>query len=174
MKLDEAKADFIRTWGTLGSAWGVNRTLAQIHALLLVSPQPLDTDEIMARLKISRGNANMNLRALLDWELIYKEFRPGVRKEFFRAETDGWTVAKRIASARRKREIDPLLEALQRVVAVQATGRADQAEVRHFKSVVQGFLDLGRRAASFADLLLKADQKNLLKSLGKFLSPKSW
>ena len=69
MKLNEAKKQFLESWGLLGSQWGINRTMAQIHALLLVSDKPLTTDEIMAELNISRGNANMNLRDLVEWEL---------------------------------------------------------------------------------------------------------
>ena len=85
MELEEAKAKFIQAWGTLGSSWGINRTMSQIHALLIVSVDPLTTEEIMDQLKISRGNANMNVRALMDWGLITKELVPGERKEYFQA-----------------------------------------------------------------------------------------
>ncbi|MCB0624548.1 MAG: transcriptional regulator, partial [Saprospiraceae bacterium] len=81
MDLREGKEKFIQSWGALGSSWGVNRTMAQIHALLLISPEALSADEIMEDLMVSRGNANMNLRALIDWGLVYKELKPGERKE---------------------------------------------------------------------------------------------
>ena len=83
MQLDEAKEKFTQSWGTLGSSWGINRTMAQIHALLLVTNKPLCAEDIMASLQISRGNANMNLRALMDWGLVHKEFKTGERREFF-------------------------------------------------------------------------------------------
>lgn len=83
MELNEAKSKFINTWGMLGSQWGINRTMSQIYALLLITPGAISADDIMEQLSISRGNANMNLRALLDWGLIYKELRPWERREFF-------------------------------------------------------------------------------------------
>src|ERR1700760_3843546 len=96
MQLAEAKAKFIADWGRFGTNWGINRTMAQVHALLLISPDPLSAEEIMEELKISRGNVNMNVRDLIDWGLVFKELRPGERKEFFRAEKDIWKAAKQI------------------------------------------------------------------------------
>ena len=113
MKLDEAKEKFIQAWGTLGSNWGISRTMAQVHALLLVSPEPLSAEDVMEQLQISRGNANLNLRALIDWGLVQKELRPGERKEFFAAEKDIWKVFRQVVKERRKRELEPMLEVLQ-------------------------------------------------------------
>ncbi|MCB0678111.1 MAG: transcriptional regulator, partial [Saprospiraceae bacterium] len=112
MDLREGKEKFIQSWGALGSSWGVNRTMAQIHALLLISPEALSADEIMEDLMVSRGNANMNLRALIDWGLVYKELKPGERKEFFRAEKDMWEVVKKIITQRKKKELEPMLKVL--------------------------------------------------------------
>ena len=81
MEFKQARQKFIQSWGTLGSNWGINKTMAQIHALVLVSAKPLSTEEIMEELSISRGNANMNVRALLDWGLVEKQFVVGERKE---------------------------------------------------------------------------------------------
>ncbi len=92
MKYPEARAKFIETWGILGSQWGVNKSIAQIQAVLLISPMPLSTDDIMKELTISRGNVNMSIRTLLDWGIIYKKAIAGDRKEYFVAEknyTDG-------------------------------------------------------------------------------------
>ena len=96
MKFQEGKDKFIQAWGTLGSEWGVNRTMAQIHALLLISSEALSAQEIMDELQISLGNANMNLRALISWGLVYKQLKPGERKDFFIAEKDMWSVMKKI------------------------------------------------------------------------------
>ncbi|MDB5284737.1 MAG: transcriptional regulator, partial [Bacteroidota bacterium] len=96
MKLDEAKQNFVEAWGTLGTNWGINRTMAQIHALLLVSDEPLSTDEIMEKLDISRGNTNMNMRALIDWGLAERKVKLGERMEFFVGEKDIWRVAVKI------------------------------------------------------------------------------
>ncbi len=70
MKLEAAKQEFINSWGVLGTQWGISRTMAQIHALLLVTPDPIHAEAIMEQLQISRGNANMNLRDLMDWGLV--------------------------------------------------------------------------------------------------------
>ena len=85
MKLKKAKKQFIQTWARLGAEWGINRTMAQVHALLLATEKSLTTDNVMEELKISRGNANTNLRELMNWNLIYRETVPGERKEYFRA-----------------------------------------------------------------------------------------
>src|SRR5688500_19835214 len=107
MKLSEAKAQFIQSWGLLGAQWGVNRAMAQIHALLLIAPEPMSAEEIMEALDISRGNANMNVRELMNWGIVEKVLVPGERKEFFISEKDIWKAATAIARERKKRELDP-------------------------------------------------------------------
>src|SRR6059058_5316591 len=84
--LREARDEFVSQWGVIGSAWGVNRTMAQIHALFITAPSALSTDEVMAELKISRWNAHRNLRDLVSWGLVRSVVRKGERKEFFEAE----------------------------------------------------------------------------------------
>lgn len=120
MNYEEAKEKFIQTWGTLGSSWGISRTMAQVHALLLISPESLCTEDIMQELQISRGNANMNVRDLMDWGLVFKELKAGERREFFRAEKDIWKVAKQIIKERRKREIEPVLQILEDLKTMEA------------------------------------------------------
>jgi DNA-binding transcriptional regulator GbsR (MarR family) len=88
MKLAEAKQQFIASWGAFGTHWGINRTMAQIHALLLVSPDPLSQDDLMEQLNVSRGNANMNIRELIDWGLVDRVIIPGERKEYFLESCD--------------------------------------------------------------------------------------
>ena len=83
MALEKAKKKFIQSWASLGSNWGINKTMAQIHALFLISEEPLSTEDVMESLQISRGNTNMNIRPLIDWGLLYKEFKVGERREFF-------------------------------------------------------------------------------------------
>ncbi len=144
MEFSQAKYKFIQSWGALGSQWGINKTMAQIHALLMVSNQPLSMEEIMEDLQISRGNASMNLRALIDWGIVYKEFRQGERKEFFIAEKDLDELAVKIARERSKREIKPALKVLQEVSAIKA-GNSDEA--KHFVS----------QTSKLYDFVLKAD-----------------
>jgi DNA-binding transcriptional regulator GbsR (MarR family) len=104
MKLTDAKAQFISSWGAFGTHWGINRTMAQIHALLLISPDPITQDDIMEQLSISRGNVNMNTRDLIDWGLVERVLIPGERKEFFVAEKDIWKVSTQIIKERKKRQ----------------------------------------------------------------------
>lgn len=119
MKLEEAQERFIQAWGALASSWGINRTMSQVHALLMIAPEPMSAEEVMERLNISRGNANMNLRALIDWGLIHKELKQGDRKEYFVAEKDIWTIAMRIIQERKKRELNPVSRIIEEVSDVE-------------------------------------------------------
>jgi DNA-binding transcriptional regulator GbsR (MarR family) len=119
MEYQEAKNKFIQTWGTLGSQWGINKTMAQIHALLMVSDDSISMEDIMEELQISRGNASMNLRALMDWGIVYKEYKAGERREFFIAEKDLDELAVKIAKERSKREIKPALKILKEVSSIE-------------------------------------------------------
>lgn len=110
--LIEAQDRFIAAWGQMGAAWGISRTMAEVHALLYITGQPLNTDDIMERLQISRGNASMSLRALLDWGIVSRTHKRGDRKEYFTAEQDVWALIRAIVRERMKREIDPLLASL--------------------------------------------------------------
>ena len=119
LSYQEAKELLIQAWGTLGSSWGINKTMAQIHALLLISPESLSTEQIMADLQISRGNTNTNLRALVDWGLVHKVLKPGDRKEYFGAEKNMWETTRQISRERRKRELQPVIKVLEQVQRVK-------------------------------------------------------
>jgi len=103
---------FIRRWGEMGQTWGINRTMAEIHALLYITAQPLCTDDVMDRLHISRGNASMSLRALCDWGIIRRLHKRGERREYFESLTDVWEIFSIIAAERKRREMDPVLETI--------------------------------------------------------------
>lgn len=154
MEIQEAKEKFIQSWGALGSSWGVNRTMAQIHALLLISPEALSADDIMEELKISRGNANMNIRALIDWGLVYKELKPGERKEFFVAEKDMWEVVKNIITQRKKKELEPMLRVLDELSSVEGKGDPESEE---FSKVIKDIKLFSNKADATLDTLTKAD-----------------
>src|SRR4051812_13000181 len=108
----KAQDTFIRRWGEMGATWGINRTMAEIHALLYIVGHPLCTDDVMARLHISRGNSSMSLRALCDWGIIRRLHRLGERKEFFESLGDVWEMFSIIAAERKRRELDPVLETI--------------------------------------------------------------
>jgi hypothetical protein len=109
---DEAQTRFVEAWGRMGSVWGISRTMAEVHALLYISGESLCTDDVMERLEISRGNASMSLRALVDWGIIGREHRRGDRKEYFVADGDVWNIFRAIVRERRHVEVDALLGSL--------------------------------------------------------------
>jgi DNA-binding transcriptional regulator GbsR (MarR family) len=153
MNVREAKAKFIESWGKMASEWGINRSMAQVHALLLISPEPLTADQVMEELGIARGNANMNIRALLDWGLVHKQLRCGERKEYFYAEKDMWTVVRQIIINRKKRELDPMLRVLDEMAAVEE--KCPESE--HFCQVVRDIRKFSHKANQTLDSLVKAD-----------------
>lgn len=156
MKLEEAKRQFIQNWGVLGTQWGINRTMAQIHALLLVSPDPLSADDIMNQLKISRGNTNMNVRDLIDWGIVEKVLKPGERREYFTAEKDIWTVAMRIIRERKRREVEPILKALDQLKDVE--GGKNDKEVKMFVDTMADIQKFANQASKAVDGLAKMDE----------------
>lgn len=156
MQLEEAKEKFIQAWGALGSNWGINRTMAQVHALLLISPESLSADEIMETLNISRGNANMNLRALIDWGLVSKEHRSGERREYFFAEKDIWQVAQQVIIERRKRELKPVMKVLEEVKEVE--GDKEDQSVKAFIESVENLHNIVGQADKFLEIAIKAER----------------
>lgn len=167
MQLEEGKEKFLQAWGALGSSWGINRTMAQVHGLLLISPAALSTEEVMQELNISRGNANMNLRALIDWGLISKELRPGERKEYFVAEKDMWKVAKQVMRERRKRELEPMLRILEELRQVE-TGQGD-AQAEAFTQAIGNLYDFSNKADKTLSTMLRADEHWFLGSFMKLM-----
>jgi len=165
MKITEARQQFISQWGAFGTHWGINRTMAQIHALLMVSPDALTQDEMMEELNISRGNVNMNIRELINWGLVERQVIPGERKEFFVAEKDIWKVIRLIVKERKKRELEPMLELLNKLEEVE--GDKKDKNVKAFLDTVTGIKKLGRQADKTLDLMVKAEENwfvsNMLK-----------
>lgn len=156
MKLSEAKQQFISSWGAFGTQWGINRTMAQIHALLLVSVNPLTQDEIMEELSISRGNVNMNIRELVGWGLVDRVIISGERKEYFTAEKDIWKVATQIIKERKKRELDPMIKLLTQLENVE--GDKKDKEIQQFTQTIGSIKKLGLNADKTLDALIKAEE----------------
>ena len=156
MKLDDAKQQFILNWGVLGTQWGINRTMAQIHALLLVSPEPLSAEDIMSELKISRGNTNMNVRDLMDWGIVEKILKPGERKEFFSAEKDIWTVAMKIIRERKRREVEPILNILDQLKDIES--EKGNKEAQQFINTINDIQKFANQASKGIDGMVKMDE----------------
>lgn len=167
MKLTESKEKFINAWGTLGTSWGINRTMAQVHALLLISPEALSAEEIMEELNISRGNANMNIRTLIDWGLVFKEIKSGERKEFFVAEKDIWLVFKQIAKERRKRELEPIFKVLEEVKQVDGDKR--DRNIKAFVDTIEGIERFTKKADRTLETMIKADENWLMGTFMKMM-----
>jgi len=165
MEFEKAKNKFIQNWGILGSSWGINRTMAQIHALLLISPNVLSTEDIMDELKISRGNANMNIRALMDWGIVTKEYKVGERRDFFSADKDIWEVARLIIKERSKREVEPVLKVLSEVKKTEG----NTEEIETFKRVVGDLESFTSSLNGVVDKFVKSDKHWFYKSLLKMV-----
>jgi len=154
MELEQAKQHFIQSWGTLGSNWGVNRTMAQIHALLLVSNEPISTEDMMEELQISRGNANMNTRTLIDWGIVQKAHVPGERKEYFVTDKDVWALARQVVKQRRQREIEPMLRVIQEVKEVEGNDK----ETKEFKELIENIDNFTQKADDLMDKFICSDE----------------
>jgi DNA-binding transcriptional regulator GbsR (MarR family) len=164
MEFSEAKQRFIQAWGTLGSNWGINKAMAQIHALLLLSTEPISTEEIMEELQMSRGNVNMNLRALIDWGIVNREHKVGERKEYFTTGKDVWELAKQVSRERRRREIEPILKVLGEVQDVTGDNKKEVAE---FKRVTRDLFDFSIKVDGMIEKFSKSDQTWFYKLLMK-------
>src|ERR1700712_3811792 len=156
MTLSEAKQQFIAAWGSFGSNWGINRTMAQIHALLLISTAPISADDVMRELVISRGNVNMNLRDLIDWGLVDRVIITGERKEFFTAEKDIWKVARAIIRERKKRELEPMLKFLDGISQVE--GDKNDQDIKEFTNTIANIKKFSQQADKTLSTMMKAEE----------------
>jgi DNA-binding transcriptional regulator GbsR (MarR family) len=141
--------------------------MAQVHALLLISPDSLCTEDVMEKLSVSRGNVNMNLRELMNWNLVYKEIKAGDRKEYFRAEKDIWEVAKRIAKERKRREIQPLIASLNTLTDIEEDKR--NTEAKDFLDMVNSIHTVVTKMDSAVDTLIKAEEHRFFGAIVKLL-----
>ena len=165
--LSQTRDDFVTQWGTIGTAWGINRTMAQVHALLITSAHLLSTDEIMDDLKISRGNAHKNLRDLVSWGLIRSVVRKGERKEYFEAEKDVWKMFCIILRERRRRELRPAQAALQECAARTKDLKGDEAIA--FNKQIQALSDFLQLADNVITKISRSEQSSMVPWALKFL-----
>jgi DNA-binding transcriptional regulator GbsR (MarR family) len=157
-----ATEQFVLLWGEMASAWGINKTMAQIHALLYAESEPLDTDAIMEQLSISRGNANMNLRSLMQWKLVHKVHYKGQRKDYYTAEKEVWTIVSRIVEERQMREIAPIKENLTDTLELLDETQDKSAEELEFQERIENFVEFLEMFDRFTKALLPyINRKNL-------------
>ncbi len=167
MQLEEAQHKFIQSWGSFGSQWGINRTMAQIHALFLITPESMSTEEVMEALQISRGNANTNIRTLIDWGLLYKEFKVGERREFFIGEKDIWTIAKRIIKMRQQKELLPMLQILSQLQSTEIKSENKPEELAHFIKQINDINDMAIKADKTLTRVSTSEKSWFMKTIMK-------
>jgi DNA-binding transcriptional regulator GbsR (MarR family) len=113
---EDVVRQFVEHWGMMARSWGINATMGELFALLYITGTDWTADALRERLHVSRGNVSMNLRELMGWGVVHKVHRQGQRREYYRAETEVWTLFRRILSERRRRELDPTLVVLEQTV----------------------------------------------------------
>jgi DNA-binding transcriptional regulator GbsR (MarR family) len=153
----------------MGTYWGINRTMAQIHALLMISTRPLSTDDVMRELKISRGNASMNIRELISWGLARRHVEIGDRREYFISVSGVWEIFCNIVRERKKREIEPVIQSLEKCTREAARIKSDAGEIAVFRKRTSELLDFLRLADTVMERVSRqADSRvfrNLLRAL---------
>lgn len=163
MTVEEKKQKFIETWGQLGPRWGITKTMAQIHALLLVSNNPMCADEITDQLEISRGNSCMNLKCLLDWDLVQGCSIEGDRKEYFTAEKDMWKIFTKIIRKRKEQELVPLQSLLNELC--QSSEEESNAEAEEFHAKICEMKLFADKADGLLDNLTNSENSWIIKGL---------
>jgi DNA-binding transcriptional regulator GbsR (MarR family) len=166
-KLVAARDEFVMQWGAMGSAWGISRTMAQIHALLITVPYPMTTDEIMDDLKISRGNAHSNLRDLVSWGLVRSVVRKGERKEYFEAEKDVWKMFCIVSRERSRRELRPAMEVLQG--CSERTRDLEGPEALAFNQQIKALSDFLKMTDDVISKISASQQSSIIPWAMKFL-----
>lgn len=174
MQLSSTTQKYILHWGEMGTRWGVNRTVAQIHALLFLANQPLNAEDIAETLTLARSNVSNSLKELQSWELVRVVHLPGDRRDHFVAHQDVWEIFRVITEQRKRREIDPTLTVLRECALEADHDKQLEAATRAKMEQVLGFLEM--LADTYEDYkhLPPATLKRFLKMGGKvakLLSP---
>ncbi len=172
---EDARDLFIRRWGEMAASWGISRTMADIHALLYLGTEPLCTDDVMDQLAVSRGSASTNLRELVNWGLIHRIHRRGDRKEYFEAETDVWQMFETIMRERRRREMQPIVETIERCLTMVDKGKTGlrgtaRKEAGAYRKRFTDILEFCDTINTLFNLMSKAGRSGLMpvvKTLGK-------
>ncbi|CAN5682947.1 GbsR/MarR family transcriptional regulator [soil metagenome] len=159
-ELKDAAQKFILHWGEMGTRWGINRTVAQIHALLMITERPLAADEITDLLEIARSNVSTSLRELQNWGIVRLVHMPGDRRDHFESLKDVYEMFRIIARERRRREIDPTIGLLRECIAEAEKPRSSDTYTRERLTDLLEFFEL---ATSSFDLAEKLPTQSLLK-----------
>ena len=166
-ELERVRERFILHWGEMGSLWGINRTMAQIHALLFISPEPLSANDIMDELQISRGNVSMGLRELIAWGIVNRVHVKGERREFYTTEKDVWKMFRIIARERKRREVDPTIDVLRQSMA--DLNEISDSEGEYEREQLKNLLSFFETGIAVYEDLESQSPNSILKLLGKTL-----
>jgi DNA-binding transcriptional regulator GbsR (MarR family) len=162
VQLTQTMQRYIVHWGEMGSRWGMNRSVAQIHALLFLSEKPLNADEIGETLGVARSNVSTGLKELVTWDLVHITHVLGDRRDFFAAQQDTWEVIRAIMEGRKRRELDPTLAALRECAAQLQKDKDTPAAVRQRIVTQLEFLETVTR---WFDAMMRMPRKTLLKMM---------
>src|SRR5947207_5606084 len=175
-RLEQVEDRFVDLWDTMSSLWGISPTMARIHGLLYITGAALSMDDIMARLNISRGNVSMNLTKLVEWGLVRPVHKRGDRRDYYESLSDVWEMFTLVATQRKRREVDPILNTLRQCkerLAPEALGAdADQPQAQDRRrrvndllailslidSLAQRFFESQRGLRAAVDLLAQKDE----------------
>ncbi|WP_448213173.1 GbsR/MarR family transcriptional regulator [Colwellia sp. MEBiC06753] len=168
MKTTPMIKSLVLHFGEMGSKWGLNRTLGQMYALIVLTEQPLNADQISETLQISRSNVSMGLKELKSWNLIKLHHIPGDRKEYFSAPSDVWEIARTLVVERRKRELDPTLS-MMRDALLQSPSNSDD---QYAQQRVQEMHDLMEMVTLWSNELqtMSSEKLSALLKLGEGIS----
>jgi DNA-binding transcriptional regulator GbsR (MarR family) len=169
MNLNEAKSHFIAQWGNMAGVWGVNRTMGQIHACLLIAEDDLSAETLMALLNISRGNANMSIRSLIDWGLAERVHKIGERREYFRADKDPHSMMLKITQQRRKRELEPLIKLFSELENIETHNTVEKEEVLRLNQVFENLNSFTKKNDKLLRRFLKSEEEWYINLLSKIL-----
>lgn len=159
MKLNPIAQRFVLHWGEMGSKWGVNRTVSQIHALLYITGKPLPADEIAETLEVARSNVSNSIKELQNWKLISMVHVMGDRRDHFETSTDVWALFRTVVSERKQREFDPTIGVLRDCLNSADLGREEAAVQQRIKDT----LALMESLSTWGDQMLKLDPATLMK-----------
>ena len=159
MKLNPIAQRFVLHWGEMGSKWGVNRTVSQIHALLYLAGKPMPADEIAETLEVARSNVSNSLRELQNWNLINVVHVMGDRRDHFATSTDVWELFRTVVRERKEREFDPTISVLRDCLASKDISKEEAAAQQRIKET----LALMEALSTWGDQMLKLEPATLMK-----------
>lgn len=161
MKLNPVSEKFILHWGEMGSKWGVNRTVSQIHALLYLVGKPLPAEEIAETLGVARSNVSTSLKELQNWKLIKVVHAMGDRRDHFETSTDVWELFRVVVQQRKEREFDPTIGVLEDCLNSPEMNKEDKA----VRQRIQDTLGLMQSLSSWGDEMLRLEPSTLMKMM---------